>query len=146
MSRTIGDRSAKVVAHASVIAKSELTMTELDARSLFLVLASDGLWDVMSSNDAVQFVFQRVREQNTPPREVAKLLVDEALRRGYVVDMLWWTGDVVFAIRNAGASLLVRVRVIVLHVHVELWVGWGVLSLNSSNDNVTALIVYFTHW
>ncbi len=83
LSRTLGDRSAKVADHASVIAKSELTMTELDARSLFLVLASDGLWDVMSSNEAVQFVFQRVRELTTPPRDVAKLLVEEAIRRGY---------------------------------------------------------------
>ena len=49
----------------------------------FLVVACDGLWDVMEDQEAVdmvrKFVVEDTREKE---KEVARYLVDEALRRG----------------------------------------------------------------
>jgi serine/threonine protein phosphatase PrpC len=44
-------------------------------------LASDGLWDVMSSCGAVEYVLELQQDGHTRD-EVATLLVEEALRRG----------------------------------------------------------------
>ena len=55
--------------------KSSLTDGE------FLVVACDGLWDVMEDQEAVDMVRKFVVE-DTREKEVARYLVDEALRRG----------------------------------------------------------------
>ena len=39
-----------------VIAEPEVTLTELSPADTFLVLASDGLWDVIPNDDAVGLV------------------------------------------------------------------------------------------
>lgn len=53
MSRSIGDEIAKTL---GVICAPVLHSHRLTAKDLFLVLASDGVWTVMSSSDAVLFV------------------------------------------------------------------------------------------
>lgn len=46
----------------------------------FLILASDGLWDVFSSQQAVQFC-RGLLKRGVSPQEVAEQLVDKALQR-----------------------------------------------------------------
>jgi serine/threonine protein phosphatase PrpC len=37
-----------------------LTITQLDGDCLFLILATDGLWDVMDSEDAAAYVYRKL--------------------------------------------------------------------------------------
>jgi len=46
----------------------------------FIILASDGLWDVVTSHEAIDFV-QRHIQQGFPRDEVATRMVEESLRR-----------------------------------------------------------------
>ena len=55
-----------------------MTVTALTAEDSFLVLASDGLWDKLSSQNAVDLVHDTVKE----PALCAKRLATEALTRG----------------------------------------------------------------
>ncbi|CAG0883227.1 unnamed protein product [Cyprideis torosa] len=49
------------------------------SRSLeFLILACDGIWDVISSHDAVNFVRKRIGE-NQEPEEICEALIDHCL-------------------------------------------------------------------
>lgn len=51
---------------------------ELNQKDRFLILACDGLWDVMSYQGAVDFVAPRL-ERGETPEEVAEVLVDTAI-------------------------------------------------------------------
>ena len=49
----------------------------------FLIVACDGLWDVMEDQEACDFVRNHVRERGQESREnVSRSLIDEALKRG----------------------------------------------------------------
>ena len=49
----------------------------------FLIVACDGLWDVMEDQEACDFVRNHVREHGQESREnVSRSLIDEALKRG----------------------------------------------------------------
>ena len=59
MTRSLGDGHAK---RAGVIAEPEIDTLQFDASDItvipkFVVLASDGLWDVMSNEMVAQFCF-----------------------------------------------------------------------------------------
>ena len=60
MSRSVGDVLAK---RAGVVAEPEVTQFTFDAEQAkhviprYLVLASDGVWDVMSNEQVANFVF-----------------------------------------------------------------------------------------
>ncbi|CAI5472095.1 unnamed protein product [Closterium sp. Yama58-4] len=56
----------------------EITLTDEDE---FLLLASDGLWDVFRSENAVDYARRQLRTHNDP-QKCAEELVAEALRRG----------------------------------------------------------------
>ncbi|KAF6260544.1 phosphatase 2C-like domain-containing protein [Scenedesmus sp. NREL 46B-D3] len=60
-------------------AEPEVTRHELAPTDEFVVLGCDGLWDVISSQRAVELARQRLREHNDPQR-CAQELVAEALR------------------------------------------------------------------
>eukprot|EP00850_Spirogloea_muscicola_P016967 SM000141S00911 [mRNA] locus=s141:212239:214880:- [translate_table: standard] len=73
VSRAFGDRLLK----RYVVAEPEIQEEMLTPEDEFLVLASDGLWDVVSNQDAVSMI------QSIPDaQEAAKCLTDEAFRRG----------------------------------------------------------------
>lgn len=92
LSRAIGDRSEKPL----VSAKVDIEQWELNAETdEFVVLATDGLWDVWSSQGVVDFCRHKLslaKEQHhqineskvieDSQRKMAKLIVKEALRRG----------------------------------------------------------------
>ena len=62
-----------------VTAEPEIKDEPLTARDEFLLLASDGLWDVVPNQDAVSLV-----RGIALPEEMARVLIDEAYRRGSV--------------------------------------------------------------
>lgn len=91
LSRAIGDRYAKPVVTGEVDIK-HYPVTDEDE---FVLLASDGLWDVMESQDVVDFVHQRMKEdlardniEDTAAyrlvlrKNMAKFVAREAIRRG----------------------------------------------------------------
>ncbi|GFP87061.1 probable protein phosphatase 2c 9 [Phtheirospermum japonicum] len=72
VSRAFGDKNLKT--HLS--SDPDMTSAEIDAETDLLILASDGLWKVMSNQEAVDIV-KRIRD----PQKAAKQLVLEALNR-----------------------------------------------------------------
>lgn len=75
VTRSLGDVDLKP---SGVCANPEITSFTLTASDSFLILASDGLWDVVTNEEAVQFVHDTVKH----PDMCAKRLVTEALTRG----------------------------------------------------------------
>ena len=77
LSRAIGDRSER----PHVIAEPEIIKAEVGENDSFIVLASDGLWDVLGSDMAVELVLSLLEEGHSRDK-MATLVVEEALRRG----------------------------------------------------------------
>ena len=77
LSRAIGDRSER----PHVTAEPEVIALPLEKEDEFIILATDGLWDVFESNEAVDLV-QRLIEQGLPRDQVARWIVEESMRRG----------------------------------------------------------------
>ncbi|KAF9620918.1 hypothetical protein IFM89_015315, partial [Coptis chinensis] len=74
LSRSIGDDDLK----PAVTAEPEVTETTLTYEDEFLVMASDGLWDVVSNEDVVSIIRDTVKE----PGMCSKRLVTKAAERG----------------------------------------------------------------
>lgn len=72
VARAFGDKSLKE--HLS--SEPDVTVEAIDDSAEFIILASDGLWKVMSNQEAVDAI-RTVKD----PRSAAKLLTDEALNR-----------------------------------------------------------------
>ena len=67
-----------------VPARPYISETHLDGSAEFVIVACDGVWDVLNDQDAVDFV-RPFMNNNIPPTEwpdLAQKLVAEALRRG----------------------------------------------------------------
>lgn len=73
VSRAFGDRLLKQY----VVAEPELREETINDDVEFLVLASDGLWDVVSNQDAISMV-----QSIANAEEAAKKLTEEAFRKG----------------------------------------------------------------
>lgn len=73
VSRTFGD---KIVKDYGVFARPEITEILLSEEDSFLIVASDGLWEYISNEDAVQFVAER--KDTETAQHVAEALVKEA--------------------------------------------------------------------
>jgi serine/threonine protein phosphatase PrpC len=68
LSRAIGDRSER----PAVTSKPDLTTYDIEDDDEFIVLGSDGLWDVMSSQDAVAFVHDTLQSSSPVPEHVGE--------------------------------------------------------------------------
>ncbi|KAL7552755.1 hypothetical protein ACHAWF_015993 [Thalassiosira exigua] len=84
LSRSIGDRSERPWVTNSADLAHHLIDEENDS---FVLVATDGLFDVMSSQEAVNFIHDtmdgaRSIDRHALKRDVAKYLVEEALQRG----------------------------------------------------------------
>ncbi|KAK1417674.1 hypothetical protein QVD17_26808 [Tagetes erecta] len=73
VSRAFGDKLLKQF----VVADPEIQEEEIDGSLEFLILASDGLWDVVSNEEAVAMV-----KPIQCPEDAAKTLMQEASKRG----------------------------------------------------------------
>ncbi|KAK8645268.1 hypothetical protein V6N13_119111 [Hibiscus sabdariffa] len=73
VSRAFGDRQLKQY----VVADPEIQEEKVDSSLEFLILASDGLWDVVSNEEAVAIV-----KPIQDPAQAAKQLMQEASQRG----------------------------------------------------------------
>lgn len=71
MSRAIGDDYLKPY----VIPDPEVTITERSAEDECLILASDGLWDVVSNETACSVARMCLRAQKSPPSPVSDMTV-----------------------------------------------------------------------
>ncbi|XP_078428510.1 protein kinase family protein / protein phosphatase 2C (PP2C) family protein [Wolffia australiana] len=74
VTRSIGDDDLK----PAVTAEPEITETSLSADDEYLVMASDGLWDMISNEDVISIIRDTVKE----PSMCAKRLATEAATRG----------------------------------------------------------------
>ncbi|KAI4300929.1 hypothetical protein L6164_034255 [Bauhinia variegata] len=74
VTRSIGDDDLK----PAVTAEPEITETALSAEDEYLVMASDGLWDVMSNAEVISIIKDTVKE----PGMCSKRLATEAVERG----------------------------------------------------------------
>ncbi|KAI3849486.1 hypothetical protein MKW92_040654 [Papaver armeniacum] len=74
VTRSIGDDDLK----PAVTAEPEITETTLTSEDEYLVMASDGLWDVVSSEDVISIIRDTVKE----PGMCSKRLATEAAERG----------------------------------------------------------------
>lgn len=83
VSRTIGDldfkRNADVERHEQmVIAVPELVELPLDEDIEFIILACDGIWDVLSNQEAVDFVRKRIKSGQSL-KEICEAMCDRCL-------------------------------------------------------------------
>ncbi|KAL5546796.1 hypothetical protein UlMin_006483 [Ulmus minor] len=74
VTRSIGDDDLK----PAVTAEPEITETILSAQDEYLVMASDGLWDVVSNEEVIRIIRDTVKE----PGMCSKRLATEAAERG----------------------------------------------------------------
>ncbi|KAE8713245.1 Protein kinase and PP2C-like domain-containing protein [Hibiscus syriacus] len=74
VTRSIGDDDLK----PAVTAEPEITETVLSAEDEFLVMASDGLWDVLGDMEVITIIRDTVKE----PAMCSKRLATEAVERG----------------------------------------------------------------
>lgn len=77
MTRSVGDT---ILTKYGVTPSPEVTVTRLGGDEEFLVVASDGVWEFMSSTDVVDLI-RRERDAGVKAMDAAKTLVDEAVRR-----------------------------------------------------------------
>jgi len=86
VSRAIGDIFFKHKDYtknkpSALTATPDIVSYTLSGDDDFAVLACDGLWDVMSHQDVVEFVLPRLKDLDNP-QEVTRQLVEEAFKRG----------------------------------------------------------------
>merc|ERR1712151_943902 len=99
IARALGDHQLKVPAlHTDVVSNvPDITSTEVTEQDMFVIVACDGLWDVMDDQESVNLVLEGIRElmvilpsagqDNLTHRRsmaeiLARMLVEEALARG----------------------------------------------------------------
>jgi protein phosphatase 1L len=77
VSRSIGDESLASV----IIASPDCYQCKLTAEDEFIVMASDGLWDVMSEVQVVEYVHQWKKNNTNKDANISDALAEEAKRR-----------------------------------------------------------------
>lgn len=77
MTRSVGDT---ILTEFGVIPSPEVTVCEFSPKDQFMVLASDGVWEFMSSGEVASFV-AKLKAAGSPPSAVANALVAESVGR-----------------------------------------------------------------
>jgi serine/threonine protein phosphatase PrpC len=85
VSRAIGDllyKSPEFTLNktSGLIAEPDISVTELTSQDKFLLLACDGVWDVFTHAEAVDFILEKL-EETQDPQALTDALVHEALAR-----------------------------------------------------------------
>jgi len=85
VSRSLGDSDFKMPMNRAVgdwVSAVPFTRhTPLTANNPFLIIACDGLWDKMTYQEAVDFIYHQKKEGKSPT-EAAQLITQEALNKG----------------------------------------------------------------
>ena len=83
VTRALGDRHMKSPSGSNskspLIAEPEMTQWVLSDDDEFMIIGCDGIWDVMSNEEAVDLVRRQLMNHNNPER-CARELIDQALR------------------------------------------------------------------
>lgn len=78
VSRAFGDlRATPYVTH-----RPQIHSKKIDVNTKFVIMACDGLWDVLSNKEAVQFVLAMMTKYSLKKRNIAKALANYALAKG----------------------------------------------------------------
>lgn len=82
LSRALGDKAERPF----ISSIPDILITDSDAHDRFIILATDGLWDVFTSDEIVAFVYEILATVGTKKASIkstmATMLTEEALRRG----------------------------------------------------------------
>ena len=81
ISRSIGDRGIKNNYPGQVIAKPDYSAIQLNKHNHFIIMASDGLWDVVSSKEAVAMVAQSMKNKEDIA-DITRHMLNLAIARG----------------------------------------------------------------
>eukprot|EP01098_Paradermamoeba_levis_P009814 TRINITY_DN4106_c0_g1_i1.p1 TRINITY_DN4106_c0_g1~~TRINITY_DN4106_c0_g1_i1.p1 ORF type:complete len:369 (-),score=115.93 TRINITY_DN4106_c0_g1_i1:89-1195(-) len=84
VSRSFGDAEFKIPKTGANFVSSEpffKKITLVPDVHLFLIIACDGLWDVVNYQEAVDIVSKEFKEKKDP-KQISQALVDEALKKG----------------------------------------------------------------
>lgn len=68
-----------------VISDPEVSHKELDHDDRFIVIGSDGIWDVMNSAEIIGLVFEKSTESNKD--KIAEVVVNECRNRWEVINL-----------------------------------------------------------
>lgn len=95
MTRALGDHMLKMPMLPNDVVSNvpDITSTDVTKQDSFIILACDGVWDVINDQQAVQLVLESMRELTPIARQLeadgrsmaeilARMLVEEALARG----------------------------------------------------------------
>lgn len=82
IARTLGDYAQKYYGKSQVIATPEITHHTIQPDDQFLILACDGVWDVLSSQEAVDIVKNALQENDNDPSIAAETLGKTAYDKG----------------------------------------------------------------
>jgi len=97
LARAVGDRSER----PAISAEPDFSVVNIDSMAQFILLATDGLWDVMTSKEVVSLIEAKLSQHSTENgaelselrTKMASFVVAEALRRGtsdnVTVVILW---------------------------------------------------------
>lgn len=78
VARSLGD----IIGHeCGLISTPEIICQELDPDDQFIVIGSDGVWDIMGSSEVVGFVFDKLESRKYNKDQIAQLLVEECRLR-----------------------------------------------------------------
>ena len=96
--RAIGDWAARSV---GVTPDPDVYAVPLDSATLFALVASDGLWDMVGMDEAVASVSVSLRHGQGPEKACRKLLkkatkkwsIERVVREDVTVSLIWFVGD-----------------------------------------------------
>ena len=82
VSRSIGDRRVKAKGQGQIIAVPEYKSYQLTKENNFFVMASDGLWDVMTNEEVVEEIKRLLPLVHGNPGMIAHCLTELAMQKG----------------------------------------------------------------
>lgn len=85
VSRSLGD----LLGHdCGVVYEPEVIAKEINVDDYFVVIASDGVWDIMSSNEVIGFIFNKMFENKDSNKDtIVKSLVEECRLRWELLNL-----------------------------------------------------------
>jgi serine/threonine protein phosphatase PrpC len=95
VSRSFGDREFR-----GVVCDPDILEIDFNQNHEFLILASDGLWDILSNEDAAQFVKQIFARTNRDVKKAARRLMNIALKNGSLDNISVFVVDLKGLIKN----------------------------------------------